>query len=165
MAIKKLGSIVNFFGLKGMLKVSISTSQVDERFKIGNEVIIKNEVGEDTTYKIKSLMKKNDRIIMIGLEGFDDINQIQWMIGKDIFADVKASKGRYFFDDLVGMKVLDKDNNEIGAVTTVTKMPAGDYLVVNDKIYIPFLIDKFIANVDKKTKKIVLTELGTEVAK
>lgn len=165
MAIKKLGSIVNFFGLKGMLKVSISTSQVDERFKIGNKVIIKNEVGEDTTYKIKSLMKKNDRIIMIGLEGFDDINQIQWMIGKDIFADVKASKGRYFFDDLVGMKVLDKDNNEIGAVTTVTKMPAGDYLVVNDKIYIPFLIDKFIANVDKKTKKIVLTELGTEVAK
>lgn len=165
MAIKKLGSIVNFFGLKGMLKVSISTSQVDERFKVGNEVIIKNEVGEDTTYKIKSLMKKNDRIIMIGLEGFDDINQIQWMIGKDIFADVKASKGRYFFDDLVGMKVLDKDNNEIGAVTTVTKMPAGDYLVVNDKIYIPFLIDKFIANVDKKTKKIVLTELGTEVAK
>lgn len=165
MAIKKLGSIVNFFGLKGMLKVSISTSQVDERFKVGNEVIIKNEVGEDTTYKIKSLMKKNDRIIMIGLEGFDGINQIQWMIGKDIFADVKASKGRYFFDDLVGMKVLDKDNNEIGAVTTVTKMPAGDYLVVNDKIYIPFLIDKFIANVDKKTKKIVLTELGTEVAK
>ena len=34
MAIKKIGTIVNFFGLKGQLKVSVSSSQAEERFKV-----------------------------------------------------------------------------------------------------------------------------------
>ena len=40
-----------------------------------------------------------------------------------------------------------------------------DYLVIEKKIYIPFLLKKFVESVDKKEKKIVLTALGTETTK
>lgn len=165
MALKKIGTIVNFFGLKGQLKVSISTSQPEERFKPGKEIIIKNTINEDQTFIVKSLMMKNSRIAIIGLEGYNHINDIQWMIGKDIMANVRAPKGSYFFDDLVGMKVLTQKGEEIGVIDNVMKMPAGDYLVIQNKIFIPFLLDKFILSVDKKSKTIVLTDLGEEAIK
>lgn len=165
MAIKKLGTIVNLFGLKGQLKVSLSTTQAEDRFKVGKKIIIKNELGEDETYIIKSATFKNSRIAMIGLEGYDDINEIQHFINKDIYANVTAKKGTFFYDDLVGMEVISVNEEVVGKVTTVNKMPAGDYLLVEGKIYIPFIMDTFIKNVDKKSKKIYLTELGTEVTK
>ena len=106
-------------------------------------------------------MVKNGRIIVIGLEGFTDINQIEWMIGRDIKASVTAPKGTFFYDDLVGMTVLDSKGKTIGTVTTVVKMPAGDYLLV-DKFYIPFKMPLFIASIDRESKLIHLTNLGTE---
>ena len=165
MAIKKIGTIVNFFGLKGQLKISLSTTQADERFKVGKKIILKNNLNEDEEYTIKSVMVKNSRIYVIGLEGFDDINQIQWMIGKDVFANVRPPKGQFFFDDLVGMEVYTDIGELVGKVDTVASMPGGDYLVINKSIYIPFIVDKFIQSVDKKEKKITLTELGTETTK
>lgn len=165
MAIKKLGTIVNFFGLKGQLKVSISTSQPEERFKVGNKIIIKNNMNDDEEYEISFMRMKDKRIAVIGLTGYDDINDIQSFIGKDIFANVRAPKGSFFFDELVGMKVVSDKGEEIGTVDNIQTMPAGDYLVIKNKIYIQFKMDIYIQSVDKKTKTITLTELGTQVTK
>lgn len=164
MAVKKIGHIVNTFGIKGQLKVSVSSSTPDKRFAVGKEILIKDTNGVEQTYKIKSFFLKNPKIAIIGLEGFDDINQIEWMVDHDILATVRAPKGTFFYDDLVGMKVFDNDNKEIGIVSNVVKMPAGDYLLV-DKYYIPFQLDRFIENVDKIKKCIKLTALGTETCK
>ena len=105
---------------------------------------------------MKSLMIKNSKIVILGFEGYDDINDIEWMKEREIFKNVRAPKGAYFFDDLVGMKVFTDQGEEVGEVTSITKMPAGDYLVIEKKI---------VESVDKKEKKIVLTALGTETTK
>ncbi len=165
MAKKKIGRICNFFGLKGQLKVQVSSTTAVDRFKVGKKVIIKNQNNVDETYTITDEMVKNAKIIVISLEGYDDINDIQWLIGRDVYQDVRPPKGTFFYDELVDMEVIDSSGNTIGNVTTVTNMPAGDYLLVNGKIYIPFLMDNFIKEVDKKNKKIYLTELGTEASK
>lgn len=165
MAKKKIGKIVNFFGLKGQLKVSVTSTTAEDRFKVGKKVLIGDASGEEQEYTIKSVMIKNPKIMAIGLEGFDDINQIQSFIGKDIYQNVRAPKGTFFYDDLVGMKVIDKDGNEVGIVDHIEKMPAGEYLVIGKTKYIPFILEKFIQSVDKKTKQIILTDLGSEVAK
>ena len=165
MAIKKIGNIVNSFGLKGQLKVSVSSSQAEKRFEVGKKIILKNNMNEDETHIISYYRAKDSRIVIIGLEGYDDINQIQGFIKKDIFADVRAPKGQFFFDDLVGMSVYRDDESLVGTVDTVVTMPAGNYLVINKSIYVPFITEKFIQSVDKKSKKITLTALGTEVTK
>lgn len=165
MAKKKIGRIVNYFGLKGQLKVSVTSSTPETRFAKGKKVLIADSVGEEQAYIISSEMVKNSRIVIIGLEGYDDINKIQDFIGKDIYANVRAPKGTFFFDELVGMKVLSDKGEEIGTVDHLEKMPKAEYLVIGDKLYIPFIQDQFIASVDKKTKTITLTALGTETCR
>lgn len=161
MAIKKVGHIVNTFGLKGMIKISVSSSTPETRFAVGKKVIIKNQINEDQTYIIKSVIHKNARIVYVGLEGFDDINQIEWMINRDVFSDVRPPKGAFFYDELVGMKVLSDKEEELGIVENVVPMPTGAYLQI-DGILVPFTQDVFVQSADRKSKTIVLTELGTQ---
>ena len=161
MAIKKVGHIANTFGIKGQLKVSISTSNPEERFAVGNKIIIKNQLDENQEYTISSYMPRNSRIVAISLEGFDNINQVQWMINKDVYADVLPPKGEYFFDELVSMKVISLDGNELGKVENVLTMAAGEYLQIDGKL-VPFKIGLFIEKVSREDKIITLTKLGEE---
>lgn len=162
MAIKTIGKIVNTFGIKGQLKVSISTTTPETRFAVGKKVLIADENDRETEYEISYSRLKDSRIAVIGLKGYDDINKIEWMIGRIVKQNVRAPKGTYFYDELVGMDIVDAEGNVYGKVETVNKMPAGDYLV-SGKSYIPFKEGIFIKEVDKKGKKIYLTALGTEV--
>ena len=165
MARKKIGHIVNFFGLKGELKVSVLTSTAEVRFAKGKKVYLTDPSGEKKAFTISSSRAKNERIYIIGLEGYDDINDIQSFIGQDIFANVRAPKGPFFYDDLVGRNVLSLNGEkDYGKVSQVTQMPAADYLIVESK-YIPFQREIFIDHVDSKEKKIYLTEKGEELRK
>lgn len=165
MARKKIGHIVNFFGLKGELKVSVLTSTAEVRFAKGKKVYLTDPSGEKKALTISSSRAKNERIYIIGLEGYDDINDIQSFIGQDIFANVRAPKGTFFYDDLVGRNVFSLNGEkDYGKVSQVTQMPAADYLIVESK-YIPFQREIFIDHVDSKEKKIYLTEKGEELRK
>ena len=165
MARKKIGHIVNFFGLKGELKVSVLTSTAKVRFAKGKKVYLTDPSGEKKAFTISSSRAKNERIYIIGLEGYDDINDIQSFIGQDIFANVRAPKGTFFYDDLVGRNVFSLNGvKDYGKVSQVTQMPAADYLIVESK-YIPFQREIFIDHVDSKEKKIYLTEKGEELRK
>ena len=165
MARKKIGHIVNFFGLKGELKVSVLTSTAEVRFAKGKKVYLTDPSGEKKAFTISSSRAKNERIYIIGLEGYDDINDIQSFIGQDILANVRAPKGTFFYDDLVGRNVFSLNGEkDYGKVSQVTQMPAADYLIVESK-YIPFQREIFIDHVDSKEKKIYLTEKGEELRK
>lgn len=165
MARKKIGHIVNFFGLKGELKVSVLSSTAEVRFEKGKKVYLTDPNGEKKAYVISSSRAKNDRIYVIGLEGYEDINDIQAFIGQDIYANVLAPKGTFFYDDLVDRSVLSSDlEKDYGKVTKVTERPAADYIIVDNK-YVPFQLGIFIAHVDSKEKKIVLTKKGEELRK
>ena len=165
MARKKIGHIVNFFGLKGELKVSVLSSTAEVRFAKGKKVYLTDPSGEKKGFTISSSRAKNERIYIIGLEGYDDINDIQSFIGQDIFANVRAPKGTFFYDDLVGRNVFSLNGEkDYGKVSQVTQMPAADYLIVESK-YIPFQREIFIDHVDSKEKKIYLTEKGEELRK
>ncbi len=162
MPIKKIGRIVNTYGLKGMVKISLSTTEPEKRYAVGKKILIDNQMNEQEQYEITDVIFKNSRIVYVGLKGFDDINQIEWMIGRDVFSNVRAAKGTFFYDDLVGMKVYSNSDECIGEVTNVNKMPAGPYLLINSKALIPFNIPIFIESVNKEEKIIKLTELGTQ---
>lgn len=165
MARKKIGHIVNFFGLKGELKVSVLSSTAKVRFAKGKKVYLTDPSGEKKAFTISSSRAKNERIYIIGLEGYDDINDIQSFIGQDVFANVRAPKGTFFYDDLVGRNVFSLNGEkDYGKVSQVTQMPAADYLIVESK-YIPFQREIFIDHVDSKEKKIYLTEKGEELRK
>lgn len=165
MAIKKIGHIVNTYGLKGMVKISISTTEPEKRYAVGKKVLIDNQMNEQQEYEITNVIFKNSRIVYLGLKGFDDINQIEWMINRNVYSNVRAAKGTFFFDDLVSMEVYSDKDELLGTVTSICKMPTGPYLTIDKAAMVPFNIPLFVESADKKSKKIKLTELGTEAFK
>lgn len=164
MSVKIIGKIVNTFQLKGKVKVTLNTDFPEDRFKVGNTIYIDVDGVDKKEFKINSYMLLNPKVVAISFDGYNDINDVEFLINKDIYADVEIAKDSYFYDDLLQMDVYTSTDNLVGRVNKIIKMKNIDYLIVNN-LYIPFQIDKFIDRVDVSNKKIILTSLGDEVTR
>lgn len=159
---KRIGHIVNTFGLDGALKVVITTSYKEERYTKGNKVLIKiNDDFEE--HIIKRVIDKNEKVVALYLEDINDINIALKYINLDIYMDVELEKGQYFFDDLINMTILNSKNIPLTKVKQVLTQSSIVYLITSEEKYIPFQKDIFIKSVDVENKEIFLTELGEEV--
>lgn len=159
---KRIGHIVNTFGLDGALKVVITTSYKEERYTKGNKVLIKiNDNFEE--HIIKRVIDKNEKVVALYLEDINDINIALKYINLDIYMDVELEKGQYFFDDLINMKILNSKNIPLTKVKQVLTQSSIVYLITSEEKYIPFQKDIFIKSVDVENKEIFLSELGEEV--
>ena len=159
---KKIGHIVNTFGLKGMIKVSVTCTNPKERFKPKTKIYILNEINDEEEFEINSLIIKNSKTVYIGLNKYNNINDVLYLKDRDIYSDIKLDKDTFFYDDLINLEVLSNDNVSLGKVTNVVEMPKGEYLMINNKILLPFKLDLFIDSINLEDKKIILTPLGLE---
>ena len=67
--------------------------------------------------------------------------------------------GEYYLDDLIGLKVFDENDNNLGEVLDFIEVPQGYILEIRtkgDKILIPF-VDEYIINIleDKIVVKVI----------
>lgn len=107
-----------------------------------------NETGEN--YKIKKINFGNK--IIARLEHVDSRNKVEEMIPFEIYIakkDLKKEEGEYFLNDLIGLKVLDMDGNEIGIVDNFYDNGVQEILVITGKtpMEIP-VVDQFIKEVN-----------------
>jgi len=157
MSMKKLGHIVNTFGLRGVLKVNLYTDCPEVRFQEGNVILINNK-----EYHVSSFKLKNAHLGLVGIEESKDINVSVPLIGNDIFADVDPLPGTIFIDDLIGMTISYKGQKNISKVKDVSKANSKDYLELENGKFIPFVIDVFVKEPDLATNNIELLDLGME---
>lgn len=138
------GKIVGTFGLKGELKV-ISDSTTN-RFVRGNELYLGKNPNHLIKVKISSV-RMHKGMYMVTINELYDINLVEkyinhlFYIDRDEMHDLKENQ--YYFDDLIGLKVIDKDNVVYGNVIDVLDLPAQAVIEIkleNDKtIMIPFV--------------------------
>lgn len=140
------GKIVNTHGIRGEIKVFPLCDGPEfllefDRFFINGEEI---EV-------ISSRVHKN--VALIRLSGIDHIEQAEQLVGNILQIncdDIELEEGRYFIEDLVGMKVVDVDTGkEYGTLKSVIQTGANDvYEVQGDKLYLIPKIDEVVLNTD-----------------
>ena len=140
------GKIVNTHGIRGEIKVFPLCDGPEfllefDRFFINGEEI---EV-------ISSRVHKN--VALIRLSGIDHIEQAEQLVGNILQIncdDIELEEGRYFIEDLVGMKVVDIDTGkEYGTLKSVIQTGANDvYEVQGDKLYLIPKIDEVVLNTD-----------------
>lgn len=156
-----LGKIVDTFGLDGTLKVYSTTNNKELRYKKGSKVFLFNEnTKERFEYKVESF-RTNGMFDFVKLQNLEMDDAISFK-GCEIQA-IKDSndleEGYFFFSDLVGCEIIDKDGNALGKVSKVEEFPAQNTLRVQRKngkdFFVPFVKD-FIINVDIKSKKITI---------
>ena len=100
---------------------------------------------------ISSRVHKN--VALIRLSGIDHIEQAEQLVGNILQIncdDIELEEGRYFIEDLVGMKVVDIDTGkEYGTLKSVIQTGANDvYEVQGDKLYLIPKIDEVVLNTE-----------------
>lgn len=154
-----LGLILKTRGLKGEVKVKSSTSFASLRYKKKNKVYLINEKTEDILEVHVNSYSFHQGFDYVSFIELNDINLVLPYIGYQIVVkkeeQPKLKKDTYFYGDLVGCKVIDQNNNEIGDVIKVEEYSANQTLrikLANGKdLLLPFM-KAFIKNVDIENK-------------
>lgn len=153
------GKIVGVFGLKGELKV-ISDSTTNRFFK-GSELYLGRNIKSLTKVTITSA-RVHKGMYMVTINELYDINLVEKYVNQIFYIDREEmddlEENEYYFDDLIGLKIIDGNNNEYGEVVDVLDLPSSAVIEIklkNDKkIMIPF-VGVYINDV---TKEYILIE-------
>ena len=103
-----IGKIVNTHGIKGEVRILSDFLYKDKAFKVGTNIII-----DEVTYKITSY-RKHKQFDMVTLDGFNDINQVLFLMKKKVYKkrdELKLNSSEILDEDLIKYKVFDKNEN------------------------------------------------------
>ena len=160
-----LGKIIGNFGKEGVLKIYSTTNMGNKRYKTGATIFMFNPENE-TREEYKVLNYRHQGLFdFIKLEGIDTPEDALSKKGQEIHViknNKDLDKNTYFFSDLKGCKIIDKNKNYLGIVKEIEEFPAQLTLRVKREgkpdFFVPF-IEQFIINVNIKSKEIVINVL------
>jgi 16S rRNA processing protein RimM len=157
---KKLlvGKINGFFGLQGWVKVF---SYTNPRTNILNYSPWSIKVdGNFQSIDITS-GREQSKTIVAHIKGIDNREDSQKFIGQDIYINKEQlpelTQGEYYWHELIGFDVINKDEERLGTVDYFVETGANDVLVVKGKkeYWIPY-IEPFLVSIDSKNNKILV---------
>jgi len=164
----EIGQIVNSYGIKGFLKVVPFTDDMTRFEELKSIYIEKNKSLEE---KFIQEVKYQKNLVLLKLEGIDDINQA--LEYKDCYLKinrkdaVKLPEDSYFIVDLIGLEVFTEEGLVLGNLVDVFPTGSNDvYVVKNEQgkqVLLP-AIGEVIKQVDIPNKKMIVKLLeGMEV--
>lgn len=127
----QVGSIITTHGLKGEVKV-YPTTEDPKRFEDLKKILL--EDGSDyITLSIKSV-KYFKNIVILGFKEYSDINQVEKLRGKKLFVSredaIELYEDEYYIPDLIGIRVIDENGNDIGVLRDVLETGANDVYII-----------------------------------
>ena len=151
----EVGKIVNTFGIKGEVKVTLYTEDISN-FKTKRRVYV----------NAKEMQVENSRLqknmLILKLKGIDNMNDAENLRGSII--KVNRSKndlpeGTYYIADLIGLDVYTEEGNLLGKVTDIYNTGANDIYTVKTQdgkeVLLPAIKD-VIKQVDIQNEKIIV---------
>ncbi len=157
----KVGVVTSSHGIRGEVKVFPTTDDV-KRFKKLKEVIL--DTGkEQLNLKVEGV-KFFKNMAILKFEGVDSPEAVAKFRQKDLYVlrkdAVRLQRDEYFIADLIGLSVLDDENNKIGTVTDVITTGANDVYVVKmeneEKELLLPAIKQCILNIDIEAGNMVV---------
>ena len=151
-----VGRIGRAHGVLGEATIEVQTDEPDSRFKVGKKLIL--DSGRELIIKSS---RWHNQILLLGFEGFNDRNQIEGLRDQSISSEVDLSElapGEYHYQQLIGCQVYLQNNELIGEVKEVVKLPGQDLLSVDKngiEVLIP-MVKQIIISIDILDKKIVV---------
>lgn len=155
----ELGNINGVFGIQGWVKVFSYTSP---RIQVTDyrRWLVKHK-GSDTEYKVLR-GRVQGKAIVAQLEGVDDRNQAEALVGAEIFVRSdqleKLEKGEYYWSQLIGLQVVNQQGVDLGTVDWLFETGNNDVMVVDGdrERFIPYIRDNFVKDIDLESGKILV---------
>ena len=144
-----VGKVVNTHGIKGEIRIRSNFKYKDRVFVVGNYINILDKDYKMTSYRYHKVFD------MVKLEGFNDINDVLFMKGKDVYFDkdkLNLDSNEVLDDDLINYKV--KYEDKIGTIKEIMDINGNRVIRVElDREYLIPYNDEFV-KINKKDKEI-----------
>lgn len=126
----RVGVITTTHGIRGEVKV-FPTTDDPQRFKKLKEVIL--DTGKEQLNLEIASVKFFKNLVILKFKEFDSINDVERFKNADLLVDrehaVKLEEGEYFIADLIGLKGISDEGEDLGTLTDVIQTGANDVYV------------------------------------
>lgn len=162
----RIARIVNTFGVRGQIKVISETDFPEERFKVGQKLmIIKDEkVLEELTVSSSHISKGT---YIVGFEEYDNINYIEHFKGGWLAIDAdqqqELPEDEYYQHEIIGLTVKTIEGRDLGTIKEILALGSNDVWVIKrheakkKDVLLPY-IEEVVKSVNLETGE-VLVEL------
>ena len=146
-----LGRISGLFGVKGWVKVYSYTEPREAVLDYDRWLLSGKDGWQDATV---AEGQRHGKTVIVRINGYDDRDQAAGLIGTEIGIPrdelPEADDDQYYWSDLEGLSVVDRDGTELGKVSHLLETGANDVMVVkgDTERLIPFAMDKVVLGVD-----------------
>lgn len=131
-----LGRITGVYGVQGWLKVFSYTDPMESIIDYSPWYIRAPNRSKSPWTEVKlSAGKRHAKTVIIKLDNCNDRDQAMTYIGSEIAIEPQQleqlkEKNQYYWRDLIGLRVVNQQNIELGLVKTLMETGANDVLVV-----------------------------------
>ncbi len=150
-----LGKITGFYGVRGWVKVY---SHTEPRANIVNySPWLIRRPGQDWQPLVVKAGKAHGKGVIAQLQGIEDRDQARPLLGAEIAVRREQlpapGPGEYYWADLVGLQVSNREGISLGLVASMMETGANDVLVVEGERQrlIPFIQPDVVVDVDLQT--------------
>ena len=145
------GKIINTFGVRGEVKLDPWCDSAEFLKPLKTLYI-------DGAPRAVASSRVHKGMLIIRFADVEDVNGAMLLKNKIVYfarSDVHLPKGRHFVADLLGAAVVDEQGTEIGKLTEVLDMPAGQvYVVQGETEHTIPAVPEFILDIDADGKVI-----------
>lgn len=156
----RVGVVTTAHGVKGELKVFPTTDDALRFKKLKSLFVDKKNVRKE--FKVSSV-KFFKQFVILKLEGIDTMDDALLYKDADLYVDrkhaVKCETDEYFITDLIGLRVFDESDKELGILTEVYETGANDVYEItmnDDRTFLLPAIKDCILDVDIKAGSITV---------
>lgn len=145
------GKIINTFGVRGEVKLDPWCDSAEFLKPLKTLYI-------DGATRAVASSRVHKGMLIIRFADVEDVNGAMLLKNKIVYfarSDVRLPKGRHFVADLLGAAVVDEQGTEIGKLTEVLDIPAGQvYVVQGETEHTIPAVPEFILDIDADEKTI-----------
>ena len=150
------GKISGVYGVKGWVKVFSETHPREGILKYSPWYLQHPNINAGRWREIKvEAGRRHAKTVVVKLEGYDDRDECMQLIGAQIAINASQlkslAKNEYYWRDLIGLRVVNQQDVELGVVDRLFETGANDVLVVKDETQerlIPWTLGHAVLEVD-----------------
>jgi 16S rRNA processing protein RimM len=146
-AILPVGEIVGAHGVKGNTKIYSYAEAGSTVFTPGKQVLVRGPGGAERSRVIESV-QPHGRFLLVSFAGIGSREAAESMIGSTVLVDgaqlPELDEGEYYWFELVGLSVLDREGTYLGEIESIIPTGSNDVYVVRNgtrEILVPALAD------------------------
>lgn len=159
-----IGKVLNFHGIKGEVKVGYTRGN-EERIETLKVVYISID-GNDEKFTVDSV-RFHKQHALIKFKEINSINEVEKIKGLDIkiskdIATSTLKEDEFFISDLIGMRVLNSDEESIGDVVNVGSNGVAELLEIKDgngKLHLVPFVKELVPYVSIKDRTIIINNI------